>query len=412
MLHGTPAVLSVDNRDRAEVREILLPEGDDQDMSPDENNKDKGVRVLTTGRMSVGKSSVINALWGRPEMLPTATRDCTQTNTLVRPPRGDEPEETLYVRYLGFDRACRYVLGSVHWHRVNEYIRFTSGPFGPRLDEMPPRRALEEGVKAVREAFEKDPSEAVLHDNLNEDVSVIEDMLSMEPRLDETAPTVVRCPFDERAKFLMGERRPDNSVAGTGCLMTQEWVEICRSPVDWPCPVPAILDTPWIPTIHDTRRRDLISAMAETAGVIVLVTLPEALEPEDWLVGFLRSHPESSERVVVVMNQADTIDEDLLFHREGFAEAFDKTRRVMHEHGMNPENIVLTVSWLAYLRRLEQTEEVAARMQRIQQVLARIAAKAGRGGSGSNLVSALEAARDPDDAGFDRLRRLICNLCP
>ncbi len=57
--------------------------------------------VLVSGLCSVGKSSFVCALWGDSDLLPTAVRDCTQTNTLTRQPlRRAEPMSVPVLRVI------------------------------------------------------------------------------------------------------------------------------------------------------------------------------------------------------------------------------------------------------------------------------------------------------------------------
>src|SRR5579862_1668615 len=65
--------------------------------------------VLVSGLCSVGKSSFVCALWGDPELLPTAVRDCTQTNTRVRVPTADEADRQVRLSFLTRAEAAAFV---------------------------------------------------------------------------------------------------------------------------------------------------------------------------------------------------------------------------------------------------------------------------------------------------------------
>ena len=58
---------------------------------------------VVEGESGLGKSTFVSALWGDSELLPTAVRDCTQTNTLIREPRDDESDRSLLLAYLDRD---------------------------------------------------------------------------------------------------------------------------------------------------------------------------------------------------------------------------------------------------------------------------------------------------------------------
>ena len=64
--------------------------------------------ALVSGLCSVGKSSFVAALWGDAELLPTAVRDCTQTNTLIRAPRANESERQILLQYLSREQALNF----------------------------------------------------------------------------------------------------------------------------------------------------------------------------------------------------------------------------------------------------------------------------------------------------------------
>jgi len=387
-------------------------------------------RVLTTGRMSVGKSSLINALWGVPDALPTATRDCTQTNTLVRPPEPGEKGRTLKIRYLSADAAAKYALGGVQWWHITEFLRDVNGPFGVPFDDMPPREALRRGVEEVRTSFVKNHKFRIIHDNLEEDIEVVEDLLVLIGEDEKARPSPfpdekaggsrlpnensgklvgegIEKPFDERIEYLMGKRRPNGTIAGAGRIMAQEWVEALIEPVGWAGDVPEILDTPWIPAVHDTRRVDLITRAAEDADVILLVDLPRPLTVEEWLANILKKQPDRARNVIVVLNQIDTVDQDEIYVEDGFLAAVESTRKVMQEYKIPQENLVFTTSWLAYLKGLNRTPEVETRIGKLADILAKLSKKIEGSGASKDVISAMKAACNPDDGGIVTLRKRI-----
>ena len=372
-------------------------------------------RVLTTGRMSVGKSSLINALWGVPDALPTATRDCTQTNTLVRPPEPGEKGRTLKIRYLSSDAAAKYALGGVQWWRITEFLREVYGPFGPPFDAMPPREALRRGVDEVRKAFVKNTKYRIIHDNLEEDLEVVEDLLALIGENEKSGKLVgegIEKPFDERVEYLMGKRRPNGTIAGAGRIMAQEWVEAVIEPRGWedenlPGNMPEILDTPWIPAVHDTRRVDLITRAAGDADVILLVDLPRPLTVEEWLADILKKYPDRARSVIVVLNQIDTVDQDEIYVEDGFLAAVESTRKVMQEFHIPPENLVFTTSWLAHLKAQARTPEVEARIGKLVDILAKLFRKIEGSGTSKDVIAAMKAACNPDDGGIVTLRSRI-----
>jgi hypothetical protein len=367
----------------------------------------KRVRILTAGRMSVGKTSLVNALWGEAGMLPTAARDCTQTNTLVRPPGWGSPDGTVRLRYLPPDTAAEYALGGVHWHRLTEYLRSQSPGLFDELEKLEPRAAIGACVKAVREVFAKEKGEEVLHDNLLEDLDVLESLLSLFEEVDRSSSLVVERPYEERSRHLMGERHPDGSIAGTGRLIALERVEIFREPKGWSACVPSIFDTPWIPTVHETRRADLVRQAAAEADVLVLVELPRRPVLEEWQQAYLDEDPTRARRVLFVLNQVDAVNLETFFRTGGLCEVFEETRTLMGRRGMDPENIVLTVSWVHHLRGLAPDDRVRGRIARMEAVLGDLRAVAKAPRCPPPLSQRILAACDPSDGGLAALRSRI-----
>jgi hypothetical protein len=326
---------------------------------------------------------------------------------LLRAPDPGETPNTLKIRYLPPEIACRYALASAQWHRIDEFLRELHGPFGPRLSEKPAREALRLGVEEVRRAFAANPRLRILNDNLEEDLEVIDDLLALAAQNEKTGRLEIDRPFDERFQYLMGRRRPDGSIAGAGALMAQECVEILLEPRGWNAPAPGILDTPWIPAVHNSRRVDLITRAAETADAILLVDLARPLTVEDWLADFLKKRPEMASRVIVVMNQVDAVDVEEIKGRDGFLAAVGAARKTMLEHGMNPGNVVFTVSWLPYLKTLPPGPDVAERIRRLEGVLERLSHKAAKSGAEAAVIEAVRAACLSGDGGMDALRRKI-----
>lgn len=146
--------------------------------------------------------------------------------------------------------------------------------------------------------------------------------------------------------------------------------------------------------------------------MIINVILPGALVIEDWLLAYLEKNPRTAERIIIVINQADTIDETRLFGSDGFVSAFDDARRLMSRTGMNPDNIAICSPWLANLKRLPPLESAQTRIARIEAALSTIATKATPARMPANLAQLLQAACDPNDCGLGNLKRLLRSVSP
>src|SRR4051794_36059691 len=79
--------------------------------------------VLVSGLCSVGKSSFVCALWGDSELLPTAVRDCTQTNTLIRLPEAGETDRQIRLAYLTREKAVDFASRDLSYYRLSELLQ-------------------------------------------------------------------------------------------------------------------------------------------------------------------------------------------------------------------------------------------------------------------------------------------------
>src|SRR4051812_37167368 len=95
----------------------------------------KTPRVLVSGLCSVGKSSFVSTLWGDAELLPTAVRDCTQTNTLIRAPQTGESDRHIRLAYLSREKATEFAVKGLAFHRIVEVLEEALGLTMPKLEE-------------------------------------------------------------------------------------------------------------------------------------------------------------------------------------------------------------------------------------------------------------------------------------
>jgi len=130
--------------------------------------------VLVSGLKSTGKSSLVSALWGDSELLPTAVRDCTQTNTLVRVPREGERDREIFLNYLSREEAVEFAARGLAYHRLREVLVDVLGPTGPKLDEEPAEKRIALAAETVRRLFEERTEVHVLHEPATEQLETLE----------------------------------------------------------------------------------------------------------------------------------------------------------------------------------------------------------------------------------------------
>ncbi|HLX63051.1 MAG TPA: hypothetical protein VKX17_17405 [Planctomycetota bacterium] len=392
--------------------------------------------VLVSGLCSVGKSSVVCALWGDAELLPTAVRDCTQTNTLIRVPAADELDRRIFLNYLDRRAAENFALRGLAFHRLTEMLEEYHGVAMPRLDEMLPDARLRFVAADARKLYASRRDLSVLNEPLSEELEQLEQFIAFLDSEEYQPGARIEAKWEERREHLMGKRLLDGRLAGTGKLMALEHVEIVResewnscgslrSPAAGGTPAvqtPVLIDTPWIPTVHNARREDLILERARGADVLLVLSLPKLYEPENWLLKILVERPELARSTVVLFNQIDTCDPRTLFSRDGFAGIYAENRERLVKLGIDPANILLACARLRFLKDSQQSDaagaetknpfgaaSIAERIARLEKVLGQLREQA-KGRGESELRSKFLAACDVNDAGVETLRRRLEEL--
>jgi hypothetical protein len=372
-------------------------------------------RILVSGLRSTGKSSLVCALWGDSELLPTAVRDCTQTNTLVRAPAPGEADRRIVLRHLGRDEAMEFASRDLACHRLEEVVRETDGLLGTRLDELSPADRVRWATATVRRLFAERPAAGVLHEPATEHAERLEQFLAFVDSPDYRPGGAAEVPWAERHAHLMGRLRPDGRTLDAGRLLALRLVELVRRTERWGASPPELVDTPWIPTFHNARRADLILRECAAADALVIVALPEPFALEPWAEEAFRARPELVRRTVVVFNQVDTVDLPALFGRSGFAEAWRRNVETLARRGLDPENVLCAAARLPFLEGLPApadpgvAAELGSRIKRLRAALGKIR-HALEGRRPDTFTARLAAACDPADAGVESLRARLQTL--
>ncbi|MGD0092515.1 MAG: hypothetical protein ABSE73_21580 [Planctomycetota bacterium] len=372
--------------------------------------------VLVAGLCSVGKSSFVSALWGDSGLLPTAVRDCTQTNTYVRVPGAGEAGRQVLAAYLSRAAAAAFTVQGFSFYRLAELLSEVLGPFAPRLDELPPEARLRTGLAGVKKLCAQRPELLVLHDYVSGEMEQLEQFLAFFDSPDYRPGETLAASWDERRDLLMGRRRPDGRTLDVGKLWTLQRVElVSRGAGRWRGAPPVLVDTPWIPLFHEARRVDLILEQARRADILVILAQPQSFQFEDWVLELFRERPALAGRTLVVFNQVDTVDTLALFTREGFASSFEENARRLAGHGIAPANLFMACARLPFLVGWPQDGLVAERIAKLRKVLDGVR-KLLALRPASEFKTRLLAACDPDDAGIlsvrNRLETLASEFVP
>ncbi len=375
---------------------------------------DPGATVLVAGVRSTGKSSFVSSLWGDSELLPTAVRDCTQTNTLVRAPRGDERDRRLFLNYLARDDAEEFASRGLAFHRLRQVVAETLGPFGPKFDEGTPGARVRLAIETVRRLFAERHDVYVLHEPATEQLEQLEQFVACLDSPDYVPGGRVEKDWTGRREYLMGRRGSDGRTLAVGKLLSLRLVELVPATDRWAESPPTLIDTPWIPAFHNVRRADLVIRESECSDVIVVTALPEPFEPEPWLREVFQKRPGLRGRTLVVFNQVDTVDTSRLFGRGGFAEAWAGNVERLGREGIRPENLYISCARLPFLEGLRARDVRdplgAEREGRLRAVLGKIRALASARGPAGLFKERLLAACDPADCGVESVRSRLVEL--
>lgn len=371
-------------------------------------------RILVSGLCSVGKSSFVCALWGDSELLPTAVRDCTQTNTLIRVPEAGEDDRRILLSHLTRERALDFATRSLAYYRLHAFLAERLGPL-VRLDEGLPEQRLRAVIARVRALFQERADLLVLYEHLTDEADQLQQFLDFLDSPHFRPGEIVPARWEDRREHLMGLRRPDGRTLDTGKLLALRHIELARESGAWngsaegASSPPHLVDSPWIPTYHNARRTDLILEQAREADVLVIVALPDKFELEDWVMKIFRERHELVRRTLIVFNQIDTLDIPQLFARGGFAQQFEENRDKFTRIGFDADNLLMSCARLPFLEKGPQDAYVAERAQKLRRVLERVASAA-QGRPESPFKSRLLAACDPADAGIQTVRRRLLSL--
>ncbi|MBE7461996.1 MAG: hypothetical protein HS116_00765 [Planctomycetes bacterium] len=363
--------------------------------------------VLLSGLRSVGKSSLVCMLWGDAELLPTAVRDCTQTNTLIRTPRDGEAERVLKVEHLPREKALDFATRDLAYVRLAEFLKEQDGPLGARLENMPAEARLRRACEDVRKLFNQRGDLAVLHDHLSDDLDRLDAFFAFLDAPEYRPGEVVEAPWDERRDHLMGRLLPDGRRLDVGRTLAYRHVELIRATGRFGGEPPELIDTPWIPAFHNARRADLILERAREADLLLVVSLPEPYEPEPWLEEFLKAYPERAGRIALLFNQVDTVDTLTLFTREGFAQRFVENVEKLAKRGLDPQRVFLSCARLPFLEQGTRDPFLVERVAKLKGTLEKLAKLAIDRSQGLFKEKLIQAC---DPAGEGGLRALRAGL--
>ena len=123
-------------------------------------------------------------------------------------------------------------------------------------------------------------------------------------------------------------------------------------------------------------------------------------------------------KTVVVFNQVDTVDTSTVFTGEGFYGTYQKTKELLRQSGIPPENILMSCARLPFLvKLLEQSIErdesnsiqIQPRIDRLKQVLFKLHKRCSDR-SADEFTGKIQSACDPGHAGLEIVRNALNEL--
>jgi hypothetical protein len=362
--------------------------------------------ILVSGLRSTGKSSLVCSLWGDASLLPTAERDCTQTNSFIRVPQDGESDRSVKLVHLPRERAIQFALRGAAYYRIESFLKETLSFEASKLEELAAEEKLKLAQQLLQQIFESNRRLAVLNESLTDDAEELKQLCATLDKPDFPGDKPITADWSERRDHMMGTRGPDSRILDTGRLQTLDRVELLRETSVWNGPPPLLIDTPCVPAVRGGRRQDLVLEQARKANALLIASRPDRAEPEEWLRAFLKERPRMAERTLLVFNQIDTVDMASLFSRDGFSGAYETSLEKFREVGVSKNNVCMTCARLPFLElSLKDSTDplVNERLTKLKKTLARLVDHAGSRQPSPFRDTLIAAAKAPD-GGLQLLR--------
>lgn len=283
----------------------------------------KGYKVGFAGPFSGGKSTIVNALLGEPDLLPTQAGECTMSVTVVQAPsRG--ADEHVEVFYFSEEDALRYVLTNARYAILFARYKDELEPF----DSEKAKRIIRKIIEDVRSSDEH----RVKGPELAEFLSYLE---KYRDRLGSRhIDKIENC-----AQYLT----TDEKNRGLGHLLSIEQVHMFRNCRLFNEKGVGIVDLPGTDAVND-RQRELSHNYLSQADAIMLIVEPKGLaqaHKELW-EELGKYNNEVRGKIFFIMNMFDRYSSDDLRKKEVERVLLAQVWNQLVNFGLDPEKLYLT----------------------------------------------------------------------
>ncbi|MFH1377389.1 MAG: dynamin family protein [Planctomycetota bacterium] len=255
--------------------------------------KRKDFKIAVSGGFSAGKSTLINAIIGMPDMLPTQAGECTMSITLVSNPAGGD--EHVEAKYFTRQQALQYVYTNARYNAV----------LVKHKDEVLNNYTEEKAIKGIKEGAEmasKVPEHKAKKDELDE-------LLYYLDQYKDRLGTVHIDKIQNAPLYLT----TDHQNRGLGHLLLIEQVHLFRKMDMFKEKGSVIIDLPGSDSVNE-RQRDLSFNYLRECDAIMIVLGPRGLDAnaQTLWTKLSKEFNDVKDKLFFVINMFDSLPADQL----------------------------------------------------------------------------------------------------
>jgi GTPase SAR1 family protein len=249
-------------------------------------------KVGFAGGFSGGKSTLVNALLGEPNLLPANIGETTMSITVLQKTKPGV-DEHVEVQYFTREQALRHVFDNARYEPL----------MAPFKDEVFKEYTDDKAMKAIKEVIAKltaatDPEDRKKRNELDEFLKYLRDY---EPRLGTL--------FVDKIENAPHYLTVDNEGRGLGHLLLIEQVYLFKNNPLFVQNGVEIIDLPGTDSVNQ-RQKEITHEYITQADAVVLVIEPKGFKIGDVAIQkeLSRFNNEVRDKIFTVMNRSDLID--------------------------------------------------------------------------------------------------------